>query len=74
MYDEINVLLASLGRAFKVKGEVVAKAIETGDMMLNLGTDKDGDRYVEASYKGEVALVYPGSAKDNMEPSAAEEI
>lgn len=68
MYDEINVLVASLARAFKIEGKDAAKALEGGDMLLNLGVDKDGDRFVEAHYKGAVAFVYPGGAKADITP------
>jgi hypothetical protein len=74
MYDEINVLLGSLGKAFSMEGADVAKAIEKGEMHMRLGSDADGDRFVEANYNGKVALVYPGSAKGHMAPDRVEEL
>ncbi len=74
MYDEINVLLGSLGKAFSMEGIDVAKAIEKGQMLMRLGADGDGDRFVEATYNGKVALVYPGSAKGHVMPDRVEEL
>jgi len=70
MHDEINVLVGSLAKAFKMEGPEAAKALEEGHMVLNLGTDADGERFVEANFKGQVAFVYPGSAKQHMTSEA----
>ena len=65
-YDEINALVGSLAKAFDLEGTVAARAVETGAMVLKLGVDAAGDRYVEACFQGKVAVVYPGAAKPEM--------
>lgn len=65
-YDEINTLLGSLAKAFDMEGLDAARAVETGTMTLKLGIDATGDRYVEATFQGKVAVVYPGQAKPEM--------
>lgn len=66
-YDEINTLLGSLAKAFDMEGLDAARAVETGKMTLKLGIDAAGDRYVEATFQGKVAVVYPGQAKPEMD-------
>ncbi len=66
-FDEINTLLGSLAQAFDMEGLDAARAVETGRMILKLGIDAAGDRYVEATFQGKVAVVYPGRAKPEMD-------
>lgn len=66
MYDEINTLVGSLAHAFDLEGPQVAKAVEAGAMSLQLGVDKEGDRYVRAEFQGKMVMVYPGAAKQEM--------
>jgi len=66
-YDEINTLVGSLAKAFEMDGLEAARAVENGAMMLRLGVDEAGDRFIEAAFQGKVAVVYPGGAKPEMD-------
>jgi hypothetical protein len=66
-YEAINTLVGSLAKAFGLEGMDAARAVETGKMILKLGIDAAGDRYVEATFQGKVAIVYPGGAKPEMD-------
>lgn len=71
MYEEINTLIESLGKAFDMKGEDVAKAVEAGALLLKLSVDGDGEKYVEARLGEKIAFVYPGNMRADMKKKAA---
>jgi len=70
MYDEINTLVGSLAKAYDIEGTDAARAVENGSMRLELGVDASGDKYVKATFRGKVAVVYPGAAKAEMDAKA----
>lgn len=70
MYDEINTLVGSLAKAYDIEGTDAARAVENGSMTLELGIDAEGDKYVKATFRGKVAIVYPGGAKADMDAKA----
>lgn len=61
MYDEIAQLLGSMAKALDMPDDQVAKAIEDGQVRMEMGTDERGERYVRVSREGRAARLYAGA-------------
>lgn len=61
MYDQIALLLGSIGKALGIPDDQVAKAVEDGRVALEMGVDDQGRRYVRASAAGRAARIYDGA-------------
>lgn len=61
MYDEIATLLGTIAKALEVPEDQVAKAVEDGGVVIEMGVDDNGRRYVRASRDGRAARIYDGA-------------
>lgn len=70
-YQEISTLIASVAKALGLPDDQVAKDIETGAIVLGMGEDDNGNRFIEARRGAAVGRIFQGAIRyaEGVEPS-----
>ncbi|WP_146002752.1 hypothetical protein [Telmatospirillum siberiense] len=63
MYAEMNALLGSIAKAFDLEPQEAARAVEAGEVGIEMREDFRGERYLAAQYRGRSAQIYQGAIK-----------
>ena len=63
MYAEMNALLGSLAKAFDLEPEQVARAVEAGEIAIEMQEDARGERFLAAEYQGRSVQIYQGAIR-----------
>lgn len=63
MYAEMNALLTSIAKAFALEPEAAARAVEAGEVTIEMCEDALGARYLAAQYQGRSAQIYQGAIR-----------
>lgn len=63
MYAELNALLGALAKAFDLEPEQVARAVEAGEIAIDMQEDARGERFLAAQYQGRSAQIYQGAIR-----------
>jgi hypothetical protein len=63
MYAEMNALLAAIAKAFGIEAEQAARAVEAGEVVIDMQEDPLGERYLAARYQGRSAKIYQGAIR-----------
>jgi len=56
-YFEINALVDAIGKAIGLPGAVVARAVEKGEIGVDMATDALGRRCLKVTYQGRSATI-----------------
>ncbi|MGC2854740.1 hypothetical protein ACM64Y_04625 [Novispirillum sp. DQ9] len=62
-YDEINALVGAIAKALGLPDKDVAAEIESGAIVLGMGEDDNGNRYIEVRRGDVTAQVYQGAIR-----------
>lgn len=71
MYAEVNALVGAMAKALDIAGEEVARAIEAGEIAVDMEVDERGERFIAVSYKGQSVRIYEGAIRYAAEPPPA---
>jgi hypothetical protein len=63
MYAEMNALLGAIGKAFELAPEQAARAVEAGEIVIEMQEDARGERFLAAQYQGRSAQIYQGAIR-----------
>jgi hypothetical protein len=63
MYAEMNALLGAIAKALEIEAEVAARALEAGEIAIEMGEDQRGERYLDVRYGGRSVKVYQGAIR-----------
>jgi hypothetical protein len=61
MHEDIATLMGGIAKAFDLDESTVISAVEQGEIAMTLDTDSNGNRFVSARFRGEVARLYAGA-------------
>ena len=71
MYAEVNALMGAIGKAFALDAEQTARAVEAGEITMDLGADERGERFVGVTYGDKAIRLYQGAIHYSSEAPAA---
>ncbi|MDR3441175.1 hypothetical protein [Telmatospirillum sp.] len=63
MYGELNALLGAIAKALDIEAEQAARAVEQGDIAVEMREDERGERFLSVLYQGRSAKVYQGAIR-----------
>jgi hypothetical protein len=63
MYAEMNALLEAIAKAFNIEAEQAARAVENGEITIEMKEDFRGERLLAMHYQGRSAQVYQGAIR-----------
>jgi len=63
MFSEMNALLGAIAKAFGAQAEQVARAIEAGEIAIEMQEDDRGERFLAVQYQGRSAKLYQGAIR-----------
>ena len=69
MYAEMNALLGAIAKAFKIDAEQAARAVEAGEITIEMKQDALGERLLAMRYQGRSAQIYQGAIRHEPERS-----
>lgn len=62
-YEEINALVGAIAKALEMPDKDVAQEIESGAIVLSLGEDDNGNRFIDVRRGERTAQVYQGAIR-----------
>lgn len=62
-YDEINTLVASVAKVLGLDDKEAAGELESGKIVLSMGEDDDGNRYVQVTRGEAEGRIYQGAVR-----------
>ncbi len=72
-YAEVNALLGAVGKALDLTSDETVKALEAGDIAMEMQVDDLGQHFVAVTFQGRSAQIYQGAIRHAPEPTAEED-
>jgi hypothetical protein len=63
MYGEMNALLGAIATAFGLQPDRAARAVEAGEITIEMREDARGERFLAAQFEGRTAQIYQGAIR-----------